>query len=255
MSNLPASYRHIAFKSIDSTNPYALDAAKDGKAGNLWVTAGEQTAGRGRRGRHWSSEHGNLSSSLLLIDPAPMKAIGQLPLVTATAVHRAVCGMLSPVHRAKVTIKWPNDVLWGDQKLCGILLESTTLPNGSQAVVIGIGINCRNHPETTEGLEAADLSQCGGYDISPEQLFERLTHHLDERLSVWNRGEGMAEIRDDWLQRARGVGEPIIARLPNEEVHGVFEQLDEQGALIMRLADGEHRIIYAGDVFWPGAIR
>ncbi|TLP49012.1 biotin--[acetyl-CoA-carboxylase] ligase [Cohaesibacter sp. CAU 1516] len=254
MSNIPAAYRHLSFKSIDSTNRYALDAARDGRAGNLWVTAGEQTAGRGRRGRHWSSEQGNLSASLLLIDPAPMKAIGQLPLVAATAVHRAISGMLSPVQRAELTIKWPNDVLWGDQKICGILLETTTLLNGAQAVVIGIGINCRNHPETTEGLAAADLLQYG-YDIAPEQVFERLAHHLDERLSVWDGGDGMAEIRDDWLLRARGVGQPVVARLPDEDVHGTFEQLDEQGALIMRLPDGTQRIIYAGDVYWPGAIR
>nr|WP_321444435.1 biotin--[acetyl-CoA-carboxylase] ligase [uncultured Cohaesibacter sp.] len=254
MSNIPAAYRHQSFESIDSTNRYALEAAKDGRAGNLWVTAGEQTAGRGRRGRHWSSEQGNLSASLLLIDPAPMKAIGQLPLVAATAVHRAISGMLSPVQRAELTIKWPNDVLWGDQKICGILLESTTLLNGKQAVVIGIGINCRNHPETTEGLAAADLLQYG-YDISPEQVFERLAHHLDERLSVWNAGLGMPEIRDDWLLRARGVGQPVVARLPDEDVYGTFEQLDDQGALVMRLPDGKQRVIYAGDVYWPGAVR
>ena len=253
MVKLPSAYRHVSFDSIDSTNKYALQVAKDGEAGNLWITAGEQTAGLGRRGRPWSSKQGNLFASLLLIDPAPMSAVGQLPLVTATAVHRAITDVVPPHLRAGIMIKWPNDVLWGDQKLCGILLESSGLATGQQAVVIGIGVNCRTHPDTTEGLAAADLSQ-SGFDVAPEVLFERLAFHLDERMSVWNAGAGMAEIRDDWLARARGVGGPIVARLPNEEVHGTFERLDEQGALVLLLPDGNRRVIYAGDVFWPGAL-
>lgn len=253
MTKLPSPYRLESFESINSTNKYALDAAMRGEEGKLWVVAEEQTDGRGRRGRAWASQKGNLFASLLLISRAPMPQIGLLPLVSATAVHRAVCDVVPPHIRGDVMIKWPNDVLWGDQKICGILLESSTLPSGLQAVVIGIGINCRTHPDTTEGLAAADLSQ-SGYDVAPDVLFERLAVHMDERLACWDEGAGLAAIREDWLQRARGVGQPIVARLPNEEVHGIFERLDEQGALVLLMADGTRRIIYAGDVFWPGAL-
>ncbi|SNY93725.1 BirA family transcriptional regulator, biotin operon repressor / biotin-[acetyl-CoA-carboxylase] ligase [Cohaesibacter sp. ES.047] len=251
MVTIPESYRHIAFDTIGSTNQHALSLALKGEAGNLWVTAGEQTSGVGRRGRAWSSEPGNLFASLLLIDPAPMRGIGHLPLLTATAVHRAVEDVMPPHVRARLRIKWPNDLLWGDSKICGILLENMPLGDGRQAVVIGIGVNCRKHPDKTEGLSAADLSQTSGYDVAPESLFERLAAHMAERLSVWDRGNGLGLIREDWLYRARGVGERVVVRLPNEEIEGLFERLDESGGLVLRLADGSDRVIYAGDVFWP----
>ena len=79
MTNSSHSYRHVSFDSINSTNKYALSAALDGEPGNLWVTAKEQTEGRGRRGRAWDSREGNLFASLMLVDTAPMKALGQLP--------------------------------------------------------------------------------------------------------------------------------------------------------------------------------
>ena len=228
-----------------------MSAGANGEAGNLWITASEQSDGRGRRGRPWSSNQGNLFASLLLVDPAAIKDIGQLPLVCAVAVHRAVSDMVPPHLRAPLSIKWPNDVLWDNQKICGILLESSTLPSGQQAVVIGIGINCRTHPDTTEGLSATNLSQ-SGYDISPDAMFERLALHMAERLTCWNKGQGLADIREDWLRRVRGLGQAIVARLPNEEVHGIFEQLDDKGGLVMLLPNGTRRVIYAGDVFSPG---
>ncbi len=248
---LPEPYRLVTFDSIDSTNQYALDAAQRGEESGLWICAGEQTAGRGRRGRHWSSEHGNLAATLLLIDPAPARQVGQLPLLTATAVHRAICELIPPHLQPALRIKWPNDLLWGDQKICGILLEGTFLPDGRQAVAIGIGVNCRTHPEVTDGLKAADIAQTG-YDVSPELLLERLIGQTADRLAVWQRGENFAAIRQDWLSSARGLGQQVVARLPNETVEGTFEMLDEDGALVMRMADGETRVIYAGDVFLPG---
>ena len=250
MISLPDSYSHIAFDSIDSTNRYALEAAANGEGGNLWITAGEQTQGKGRRGRPWSSERGNLFASLLLIDPAPLKAIAQLPLLSATAVHRAISDMVPPMQRAGLMIKWPNDVLNGEKKICGILLESSTLRSGHQAVVIGMGINCRTHPDATDGLGATDLA-AAGYDVPPDDLFGRLAFHMDERLACWRAGQGIGEIREDWLRRARGVGQPIIVRLPDEELHGTFERLDEQGGLVLLKDNGQREVIYAGDVFWP----
>nr|WP_321456902.1 biotin--[acetyl-CoA-carboxylase] ligase [uncultured Cohaesibacter sp.] len=251
MIKLPEPYRLIHFDTIDSTNQYALDAAKKGDDGGVWIWAGEQTAGRGRRGRHWSSEEGNLAATLLVINPAPVGHVGQLPLLTATAVHRAICDLL-PLHmQAPLRIKWPNDLLWGDQKICGILLESCFLVDGRQAVAVGIGVNCRKHPEKTDGLAAADIAQTG-YDVSPAKLLERLIWQMADRISIWQKGANFAAIRDDWLSAARGLGQHVVARLPNETVEGTFEMLDENGALIMRLADGQMRTIYAGDVFLPG---
>lgn len=252
MSNLPARFRHTELDSVPSTNKIALEAALSGDPGNLWITATEQTEGRGRRGRAWVSERGNLYASLLLINPAEMKELAHLPLVVATAVHRAVCDVMPPNERAGITIKWPNDVLWGNDKICGILLENSISAKGDRAVVIGIGINCGTHPDQTDGLGATHLSR-GGFSIDPKALFERLANHMAERLDIWDQGRGLALIREDWMGRARGIGKPIVARLPGEELHGTFERLDEEGGLVLLMDNGQRRVIYAGDVFWPDA--
>ena len=250
MTDLPSSCAHIAYDSVDSTNKVALEAAFKGEAGPLWITAKEQREGRGRRGRPWVSDEGNLFASLLLSNPAPQKHVAEMPLVIATAAHRAICDCLTPEIRSQISIKWPNDILWNRRKICGILLENSLMPDRRQVVVIGIGVNCGHHPDTTDGLDAAHLSQ-SGFDIAPLELFSRLAFHVADRLQVWNGGAGLGAIRQDWLQRADGVGQKIVVRLPNEELCGTFEKLDEQGGLILLGDDGTRKTIYAGDVFWP----
>src|SRR5215813_8400103 len=120
----------IACDMIASTNSEALAYARAGERGPLWVTARAQTAGRGRRGRTWVSEPGNLFATLLLTDPAPPDRAAQLSFVAALA--------------SRLALKWPNDVLCDGAKLAGILIEAEgTRP---LVVAVGIGINCRHHP-------------------------------------------------------------------------------------------------------------
>ncbi len=250
LSSFPSHYRHQAYDSVTSTNELAMQAGQRGELGNLWITAREQTGGRGRRGRAWVSETGNLYASLLLINPASSAKVAQLPLVIATAAHRAVCDALPPNLRAQVSIKWPNDLLMEDRKISGILLEGSNRSNGDQIVVVGIGINCRTHPGQTDGLGAANLSE-GGFDIDPDILFPLLAQQVDRQITAWRQGAGFDDIRRDWLMRARGVGKPIVVRLPDEELHGHFEHLDDDGALVLLMDSGSRRKILAGDVFWP----
>lgn len=139
-------FRHEAMAETPSTNIECFARARAGDGGNLWITAIRQTGGRGRRGRSWVSEPGNLYASLLLIDPAPMDRIGSLPLAFALAVYRAIRAVL-PTGGDPLEIKWPNDVLIGRRKTCGILMEAELLPDGRRAIVIGIGINIAHKPE------------------------------------------------------------------------------------------------------------
>lgn len=115
-------FRHEALSETSSTNSECLARARAGDGGNLWVTAERQTGGRGRRGRLWVSERGNLYASLLLIDPAPMERLGSLPLAIAVAVHQAIRRVL-PLGAEPLEVKWPNDILIGRKKTCGILVE------------------------------------------------------------------------------------------------------------------------------------
>ncbi|OLP58766.1 biotin--[acetyl-CoA-carboxylase] ligase [Xaviernesmea oryzae] len=239
-------FRHLAFDEIPSTNSEALAAARAGDPGHLWITARRQSAGRGRRGRAWTSVDGNLYASLLLIEPAPLLALQSLPLVAALAAHEAVASALPLGIEAR--IKWPNDILIEGRKAVGILLESEELPDGRRAVVAGIGINVAQAPD--HGLyPVTSIRELGG-TLSADEVFAHLYRSMAAGLSLWNRGEGLRAIVAAWRSRAAGIGERITVNLPNGSLSGTFENIDEEGQLVLRDDGGAHRLISAGDVFF-----
>jgi BirA family biotin operon repressor/biotin-[acetyl-CoA-carboxylase] ligase len=239
----------IHLDSVDSTNAEALRRARDGVRA-LWVVAATQTAGRGRRGRAWVSPAGNLHATLLLVDPAPAAVAPQLAFVAGLAVHDA-CAALAPGLADVLRLKWPNDLLCRGAKVAGILIEGEGGAGfeGRPGVVavIGIGVNCRHHPDAVEH-PATDFAVQGA-PIAAPALFETLRRTMAARLAEWHRGAGFPAIRGDWLARAAGLGQAMRARLPDREVTGVFEALDEAGRLVLRLADGRREVVTAGEVF------
>ncbi len=241
----PAGYAAVQLDAVGSTNAEAFERARQGAASGLWVVARRQTAGRGRRGRVWTSEPGNLYASLLLRDPIGAARLGELPLVVALAVHDAVAAALPPITRADLTIKWPNDILYAGAKLSGILIEAAGGPEG-RVVVAGIGVNCAHHPDAAL-YRATDLAGTG-YPTEPEAMFALLAAAMARRLAEWRAGD-FAPLRDAWLARAQGIGEAITVRLPAREITGVFSGLDGEGRLLLR-HDGGLEAISAGDVFF-----
>jgi BirA family transcriptional regulator, biotin operon repressor / biotin---[acetyl-CoA-carboxylase] ligase len=236
----------IHLDSVDSTNAEALRRARAGTRA-VWVVAATQTAGRGRRGRSWASPPGNLYASLLRVDPAPAAVAPQLAFVAGLAVHDA-CAALAPGLADALALKWPNDLLCRGAKIAGILIEGEGGPIAKPVVAaIGIGVNCRHHPDAVEH-PATDFAAHGA-TIEALELFEALRRTMAARLRAWDRGAGFALIRSAWLARAAGLGQAIRARLPDREVTGVFEALDEAGRLILRRADGRREVITAGEVF------
>jgi BirA family biotin operon repressor/biotin-[acetyl-CoA-carboxylase] ligase len=235
-----AGVRLIAHDTIDSTNAEALRLARGGERGPLWVTAKSQTAGRGRRGRPWVSEPGNLYASLILTDPAPPERFPELSFVAALALHDALGGRI-PGLASRLVLKWPNDLLIDRNKFAGILIEGE-----GATVAIGIGVNCVHHPDGTE-YPATDLATAG-VRTSPESLFAPLTAAMVARLAQWNRGAGFAAIRADWLSRAAGLGKPIRVKSGDGEIAGQFDTIDDTGRLVLRLADGTMQTVAAGDV-------
>src|SRR6202008_1532112 len=142
-----------------------------------------QTAGRGRRGRAWTSPAGNLCATLLLKDPGPAAVAPQLSFVAALAVHDAVLARVGQ-HALALMLKWPNDVLCNGAKLAGILIEGEALPGGPLAVVIGIGVNCAHHPADT-AYPATNLAAAGAL-IAPESLAPALVAAMAQRLAEWD---------------------------------------------------------------------
>lgn len=240
-------FRHEALDEVSSTNTEAFARARAGDAGFLWLTAERQTGGRGRRGRPWVSERGNLYSTLLLIDPAPPEDLGSLPLAVALAVHAAVQSVLPPGGEV-VEIKWPNDVLIGRKKTSGILLEAERLSDGRMALAIGIGINIAHRPDVTLYPVTSLADQ--GASISPPEFFAHLFAEMAEVLSVWDEGRGIAEIVRRWRRVACGIGEKITVNLPDRSISGIFSGIDDKGILLLDRGPDGMMSVAAGDVFF-----
>ena len=222
-----------------STNADMLALARTGMGEGLWLRAERQTAGRGRQGRAWSSPTGNFSGSTLVrLRPADPGA-ASLALVAGVALHEAVAAF----HPAPdLQLKWPNDLLLTGAKLAGILLE-----RADDAVVVGMGVNLAHHPDLPERSTTSVAAQ--GTPTAAEPFAEALADAFGRWLDRW-RGEGLAPVRARWLDRAHPLGTPLTARLPDgASMEGLFDGLDADGALILRLASGERRVIHAGDVF------
>jgi BirA family transcriptional regulator, biotin operon repressor / biotin---[acetyl-CoA-carboxylase] ligase len=244
MTTEPAATASMLFlDAVDSTNAQALRLARAGERGPLWVVAKEQSAGRGRRGMAWMSPAGNLHATLMLADPAPAAAAPQLGFVAGLALHDAAVAA-APAFAPRLGLKWPNDLLCAGRKIAGILIEGEGEP---VTVAVGIGVNCRHHPDAT-GFPATDFA-AEGADVDAAALLDHLTAAMRDRLVQWNRGSGFVGVRAQWLDRALGLGQPIRVRLPERETTGRFETIDDAGRLMLRTAQGEVEAVAAGEVF------
>ena len=238
VDRLPAGTTHVHLERVGSTNAHALDHDHD------WVTADLQTAGRGRRGRVWTSPPGNLYASALCRDDAVTRD-GLLPLRAGLALHDAVV-KIAPAAAPRLALKWPNDLLLDGRKVAGLLLEAR-IQEGHRRLVLGFGVNCARHPD--DALTPATDFRSAGLDVPRGALFSALAHALEARLAAIGREETSATVAA-WRERAHGIGAPITVRLPTHEIEGRFEDLAADGRLVLARADGRREHIAAGDVFF-----
>ncbi|MEO0496802.1 MAG: biotin--[acetyl-CoA-carboxylase] ligase [Pseudomonadota bacterium] len=235
------SHRHVGQCSSTNSALMELPVGHD----RSWLTAGTQTQGKGRSGRSWTSENGNLFASVRLENPsAPEQAAG-LSFVMALAARDAICQTASGID---AKLKWPNDILIDGMKLAGILLEAMTAPDGDITTVCGIGVNCRHAPASQTALYATTSLAARGYLVEPERLFVHLAKAFAERLSQWDRGKGMASICADWKQVSAGIGTQINARAGGTESHGIFRDITPEGHLLLETKAGVE-VITAADIF------
>ncbi len=236
----------------DSTNADARRRADAGETGPLWVVARRQSDGRGRRGRAWNSEGGNLFATLLLVTrKAPVEA-AQVTFVAALAVADLLDGW-APA--SLVTIKWPNDVMLAGEKAAGVLVESGSHAAGGLWLAVGIGVNLAHAPGGTERPATALVHHLRG-DVTAPPTVELAAARLAEAFDIWmTRWEtlGFEPVLDAWRARTPGLDGPAVARLGRETVEGRAEGVAPDGALKLRLADGSLRLISAGDVFFGEA--
>ncbi|MDB5466800.1 MAG: biotin protein ligase [Phenylobacterium sp.] len=237
-----------AYDELDSTNAEARRRAEAGEAGPVWITAAVQTAGRGRRGRTWSTQRGNLAATLLMVTDAPPVEAAQISFVAALAAAELADACLGP---DVARLKWPNDVLIHGKKAVGILVESGARPDGRLWLAVGIGVNLAHAPQDVERPATSFAEHMGGKPPAPLAALEVLAARFEAWRQAWAT-QGFAPVARAWTARALGLGQTCEARLPNRTLTGVAEGLDLDGALRLRLDDGSLERITAGDVFFGG---
>ena len=216
-----------------------LALAGEGAAEGLWLRAERQTGGRGRMGRDWESPTGNLHASTIVRlqagDPPP----ATLAFVVAVAVWQAVEGHLP----GRATIQWPNDILIGGSKLSGMLLE-----RAGDAVIVGIGLNIMAHPDIPDRPTTSLWAQ-GAVSCDAAAMVQDIAQRFAALLYQW-RTYGFAPIRTLWLAAAHPPGTALRVHQPDGSVlEGRYGGLENDGGLILALADGSSRAIHAADIF------
>ncbi len=239
-----AGHQLEVFGTVGSTNEIALDAAGQG-AREGWFVSREQTAGRGRRGRAWQTEAGNLAATFLCRLPARTRGAESLGFVAGVALVEALLDLL-PVPGTDLGLKWPNDVLAAGKKLAGILLEARSGPDGGMVVAVGIGVNVVSAPE---GLPypAACLKEMG-LEADAGDVFRALSGRWAINLQLWDGGAGSAAILEKWRSHALGLGRPVSVETPRGRISGVLAGIDERGHIVIGMDNGHQEVVSAGDV-------
>jgi BirA family biotin operon repressor/biotin-[acetyl-CoA-carboxylase] ligase len=236
----------LHFDSLPSTNLEAARRAVEGAQEGLCVVAGEQTAGRGRMQRHWASPRdAGLYFSIVLRPQFEQNTWPLLTLMAAVAVHDALldsCGL-------ETDIKWPNDILANDKKLCGILAE-TIETQTRRAVVLGIGINLTKDSFPSEFDEVAiSVEIAAGKKPELKDVLQSLIRLLAAGYEVLNQPGGSAEIVRQWCARSSyDQGKRIRVNDGDDDFVGTTRGVESDGALRVETDDGEIRILHAGEV-------
>ena len=215
----------------------------------VWCLAKMQTAGQGRRGRAWAFQSGNFAASLRMAPAGGLPVFARYSFVAALALHDALAAATGAGDR--LGLKWPNDVLLDCKKTCGILLESSEGAHGTD-LVVGIGVNLAVAPSAAEvepgAVEPGSVEALTGRRVPPAAFLDMLA----PRFAAWSTRmecDGFAWIRDAWRARAVGLGSRIVARLPNATHEGIFEDIDADGALMLRTGR-KLLVLPAADVYF-----
>ena len=234
------------FAKTESTNKLARKMAIAGSKGPIWLVAGTQSAGRGRQGRVWTSEPGNLYCSLLFAPHLKLADVAPLPFITSLAVRDTFLALGAEPTSAKC--KWPNDVLINNKKASGILIESSASGAGTlDYLIIGIGMNLAHYPEDAM-FPATSLAATTGEAATVRSALGILAEKLKNRLDAWQVGN-FAPIRQEWLRYAWGLGETRKIQTADESFLATLVDLNEQGAVNVILDNGTKKTIYVADIF------
>jgi len=221
--------------------PLCHEGAKADRPEGFGVQTMIQLGGRGRRGNVWESPLGNLYCSILLRPNCDAQKAGQLSFVMAVAMADAFKPYIGA---GTLSLKWPNDILVDGKKLAGILIESQTTDDKIDALVIGFGVNIFAPPESAIGL-----TDCTNKRLVINAVRDEILNSLSRRYEQWQ-ADGFAPIQKSWLAHAYGRGQSLTACLAHREVTGIFEGLNENGALVLTDKEGQSHEIHAAEIYF-----
>jgi len=234
----------VAMDSVDSTQNHLRSLALSGAPEGTVVVALEQTSGKGRMGRSWFSPRGGLWFSLLLRPSLQLRDLPKLTLLFGVAVAEAVEEL-----GVDVCLKWPNDLLAGGKKVCGILMETSAEPDRVEYVLVGVGINV-NFPTTSLPEEvrskSTTLSEALGKKIDRCGLIARILE-LSEELYREAQEDGFENVLNAWRSRSCTTGRNVTVMSFGNVLKGTAVGIDEDGSLLLETESGRVRV-YSGDV-------
>lgn len=236
-------------ESVDSTNEEIKRRAKSGAEQGFVIVSDEQTLGKGRLGRAWKSPKGSSIYESILLKPELPPS--QAPCITLAA-GLAVCRAINELAQVNARIKWPNDVIIGRKKLCGILTEMMIEDNAAAFAVVGIGINVNNSgfPEDIS-QKATSLRLEKGCIFSRNEIIIKLAECFED---VYNEFimSGFAAIKDEYVKSCATIGRTVSTLRQGEEISGTAVDIADDGGLVVEAADGEKKYISTGEVAVQG---
>ena len=233
---LGKSFRFVP--STGSTSDDALAWAKAGAPHGAVVVSDEQHAGRGRAGKSWQSPAGvNLYFSCVLRPDLAAKDVAPITLSAGLALARAL-----EAYKVKAQLKWPNDLYVEASKLAGILTEMTTQGQNIQAAVVGVGLNV-NQLEFPAGLGATSLALLRGESLPRQSILDDILVELEKVLDEFF-ASGFAPLLAEYRARAYGLGQAFRVG----ELAATYVDIDETGALVGELPDGQRKTFISGEV-------
>ena len=247
---LPGNCRHIAHRTIDSTNLEARRLFDAGERGPVWISAQSQQKGRGRHARHWHSPPGNLYATLLVTIKVSASDAPALGFAAGLAIYDALCALAGT--GKDLALKWPNDVLLHGRKISGQLVEKLNTTTGAglsdapSSFAIGCGINLARAPDGTRYGAVAfnDIYRI----VEPFEALEALADSMHARLQTFAGGTGKPAILAAFAARATGLGEKVQISDGRMIKTGIFQDINKDGALMLAGDDGTISTHYAGDV-------
>ena len=224
-------YKLSMFDSVDSTNSYLLTSVAT-ESPQICV-ANSQTSGRGRFGKAWDSP---VDKSLCLSIRHPMQQSLEHLMGFSLVVALAIKSAIQPLIRKEMQLKWPNDILVENKKLCGVLIETTTMTTAAIDLVIGVGMNIKSI--NSENYESTSLDECGlKSDYTPNSLAAELISAIVQFTRDFNQ-EGFTAYRQIWLAQEQWLGAEVSVTMANGNKYaGRYAGIDHQGQIQIQMQD------------------